>query len=218
MKLIVGLGNPGDKYEGTRHNLGFIVVEQLLKDYEPVEKTVWSKDAKLKSDVVRFDWQPKGGADERIILAKPMTYMNNSGMAVELLRNYYKVDPSDIWIVHDELDLPLGSMKIRLGGAAAGHHGVESIMAALGTDKFWRFRLGIGVGNEKHTARQSRENGGNEKLISRRKIHSVEDFVLGRFTVHDKGKIKELTKAGSKALQIALEKGMKAAQNRYNTK
>lgn len=218
MKLIVGLGNPGEKYEGTRHNLGFIVVDQLLKDYEPVEKTIWGKEPKLKSDIVHFDWEPKGGTAERVLLAKPTTYMNNSGMAVSLIRDYYKVDPLDIWIVYDELDLPVGSMKIRLGGAAAGHHGVESIIAALGTDKFWRFRLGIGVGNEKHSARQSRENGGNEKLIARRKIHDVEDFVLSQFGTQDRSKIRELIKHGSKALQAALEKGMKSAQNRYNTK
>lgn len=217
MKLIVGLGNPGEKYEGTRHNLGFVVLDQLLKDFEPVEKTNWDASAKLKSDIVLIDWQPKEGKDERVILAKPTTYMNNSGMAVALIRDYYNIVPEDIWVVHDELDLPLGSMKIRLGGAAAGHHGVESIIAALNTDKFWRFRLGIGAGSE-HSARHSRENGGNEKLIARRKLHNVEDFVLGHFDGHDKGKLKDIIKSGSKALEAALEKGIKSAQNRFNTK
>ena len=139
-------------------------------------------------------------------------------MAVSLVREYYKIDPGDMWVVYDELDLPVGSMKVRLGGAAAGHHGVESIIEALGTDKFWRFRLGIGVGHEKHSSRQMRENGGQEKLIARRKIHNVEDYVLSGFQSDDKGKIKELIKHASKALQIALEKGIKTAQNRYNTK
>lgn len=217
MKIIVGLGNPGEKYDGTRHNLGFIIVDQFLKDFEPVEKTAWNREDKFKSEMVQLDWNRKDGEVERVILAKPTTYMNNSGLAVALIRDFYKVDPADIWIVHDELDLPVGSMKIRLGGAAAGHHGVESIIGALGTDAFWRFRLGIGVGNE-NSARKMRENGGNEKMIARRKVHNVEDFVLSRFATEDRSKYKELVKYGSKALQLALEKGIETAQNRYNTK
>jgi PTH1 family peptidyl-tRNA hydrolase len=217
MKLIVGLGNPGEKYAHTRHNLGFTVVDQLLKDYEPVEKTRWDLNAKVKGEIVQFDWQPKEGKEERVILAKPTTYMNNSGMAVVRICEYYKVVPEDLWVVYDELDLPLGSMKIRFGGAAAGHRGVESIINALGTDKFWRFRLGIGAGAE-HSSRVSRENGGTEKLIARRKVHDTQDFVLGKFTTHDSNKVRELIKHGSKALQSALEKGITTAQNRYNTK
>lgn len=205
MKLIVGLGNPGEKYEGTRHNLGFMVVEQLLKDYEPVDKTNWSKEEKVKSDVVRFDWQPKEGKAERVILAKPLTYMNNSGMAVTALSLYYKVSPEDIWIIHDELDLPFGTMKIRLGGAAAGHHGVESIIAGLATDKFWRFRLGIG---ESHGYIED----------AHREMHNVDEYVLGKFTHDQNGRLSEMIHHASKAIQYALENGLPAAMNKYNTK
>lgn len=137
MKLIVGLGNPGEKYENTRHNLGFLVLDHLLKDLG-TSKIEWDSSNKLKSDIALFTLHK-----EKVILAKPQTYMNNSGMAVQLLKDFYKVEPEDLWIVYDELDLPLGSIKIRFGGAAAGHHGVESIMEAIGTDKFWRYRLGI---------------------------------------------------------------------------
>lgn len=197
MKLIVGLGNPGEKYEHTRHNFGFWVVDQLLKDTTSAAKTVWSKDEKMKSEIAKLD-----GA----ILAKPTTFMNNSGMAVSLLASYYKIEPENVWIVYDELDLPVGSMKIRFGGAAAGHHGVESIMDKLGTDKFWRFRLGIGTSHDKDHA------------IGRQKIHNAETYVLGSFKSSDQGKIKDVIKHASQALQLAMEKGLEEAMNRFNTK
>ncbi|MBI2621469.1 MAG: aminoacyl-tRNA hydrolase [Candidatus Levybacteria bacterium] len=219
MKLIVGLGNPRPKYESTKHNVGFMVVDHLLKDLEPVNKSNWSTENKLKSDIYILDYQrrstasSKGGQAgqakkdlvERVILAKPLTYMNNSGMAVSLVSNFYKVKPSDIWIVHDELDLPLGFMKIRFGGGVAGHHGLESILKTLGTDKFWRFRLGIGQRNSKFEIRNS-------------KLKNVENFVLTNFHGAEKSKARALIKRGAKALSTALEKGIESAQNRFNTK
>lgn len=213
MKLIVGLGNPGEQYEKTRHNLGYMVVEQFVKDFERVDQSIWTDNSNCKSDTIETHWQPKFGDDEKIILAKPKTYMNNSGMAVSLLANYYKVAPSDIWIIHDELDLPLGTLKIRFGGASAGHKGVESIMTHVYTDKFWRFRLGIGEGHEKPSG-----DGKREHPISKQYIRDVDDFVLGVFSAKEKGKIRELIRTGSKATQAALEKGMDVAMNRYNTK
>lgn len=213
MKLIVGLGNPGEKYEATRHNLGFMVVEKFLKDFEPLNKTSWSDEKKLKSDVTLFDWQPKTGKAERVILAKPKTFMNNSGMAVRLIVDFYKIQPEDVWIVYDELDLPVGSMKIRLGGAAAGHRGVESIMVSLGTDKFWRFRMGIGLPHGHKV-----DGDGVEHVQSRRTVGNTEDYVLGTFGTQDRNKIREMIKYGSKAFEVALEKGMESAMNRFNTK
>ncbi|HEX8931930.1 MAG TPA: aminoacyl-tRNA hydrolase, partial [Patescibacteria group bacterium] len=171
---------------------------------------------KLKSDVTLIDWKPKMGEKEKIILAKPKTYMNNSGMAVQLLVAYYKVPTDDIWIVYDELDLPLGTMKIRLGGAAAGHHGVESIMESLNTDKFWRFRLGIGT-THPHTGQEARADG-KQHTIGRQKIKNAEDFVLDNFKSNEQGKVREIIKHGSQAIQMALEKGIEAAMNRFNTK
>ncbi len=205
MKLIVGLGNPGEKYESTRHNIGFMVVDHFLKDIESVSKSNWTQDKKLKSHIYLFDYQPKKGKMEKVILAKPLTYMNNSGMAVTLIANYYKISPIDIWIVHDELDLPLGFMKIRQGGGTAGHHGLDSILASLGTDKFWRFRMGIG---------NSKSKIKNQIL----KIRHMEDFVLGGFVRGEKGEVKHMVKKGSKALAAALEKRIESAQNQFNTK
>lgn len=205
MKLIVGLGNPGERYEKTRHNLGFMVVESFLKEYEPVQKTTWEDSSKFKSDIAKIDYKPKVGALEKIILAKPKTYVNNSGLAVQLLATYYKIQPSDIWVVHDELDLPFGTMKIRFGGASAGHHGVNSILEFLGTDKFWRFRLGTG---ESHS----------RVKIAKHMIRSADQFVLSNFKPGEGKKVRELVKRATKALETALEKGMDAAMNRYNTK
>lgn len=204
MKLIVGLGNPGPKYESTKHNVGFMVVDHLLKDLEPVNKSNWIRDNKLKSDIYILDYQPKKGILEKIILAKPLTYMNNSGMAVGLLARFYKVRPIDIWIVHDELDLPLGMMKIRFGGASAGNHGVESIIESLNSDKFWRFRLGIGISR-------------NHDEMAKHKV-SGKEYVLRNFTGSDKSKARQLIKRGAKAIATALEKGVESAQNQFNTK
>ncbi|HVF69747.1 MAG TPA: aminoacyl-tRNA hydrolase [Xanthomonadales bacterium] len=201
MKLIVGLGNPGEKYENTRHNLGFQTIEHFLKDAESAKGAVWSANSKLKSDIANLTV-----GSVKVILAKPQTFMNNSGMAVSLLLKYYKVKPENLWVVYDELDLPVGSMKIRFGGAAAGHHGVESVMESIGTDKFWRFRLGIGASHDK------------EHVISKQNIKKAKEFVLGGFGTGDKGKVRELIKHGSKALQLGLDKGIEVAMNRYNTR
>lgn len=225
MKLIVGLGNPGEKYENTRHNLGFMTVEHFFKDFSLPQKTSWSDDKKLKSDIVLLDWQRRSagsgqatvGLVERVIVAKPKTFMNNSGMAVRLIADYYRVDPEDIWVVYDDLDLPIGSMKIRLGGAAAGHHGVESIMASLGTDKFWRFRMGIGFPRVQSSKGDETEDG-VEHLKTMRSGKKVEDYVLSSFGARDRSKIKDVIKACSMSLEVALEKGMTSAMNRFNTK
>ncbi len=216
MKLIVGLGNPGEKYENTRHNFGFLVVDKFLKDSQSSANTVWSVNNKLKSDIALFDWQPKSGKAERVVLTKPRTYMNNSGMAVSLLSSYYKITPEDIWIVYDELDLPMGYLKIRLGGAAAGHHGVISVMEKLGTDKFWRFRMGIG--QTAHHSGGLVGDQGKEHAIGRHRFSNVQDYVLGTFGRGERGKSRELIKKGSKALQLALEKGTEVAMNRFNTR
>ncbi|MCL4353664.1 aminoacyl-tRNA hydrolase [Patescibacteria group bacterium] len=205
MKLIVGLGNPGDRYEKTRHNLGFMIVERFLKDFESVEKTVWNDQKKMKSSVFQMEWQRKHGQTEKVILAKPKTYMNNSGMSVELLAAYYKMQSSDIWVVHDDIDLPLGSIRIRFAGASAGHHGIDSIIKSLGQDSITAARMGIGRKNQKST-------------IKNQRVKNVEDFVLSKFTAQEWGKVRELIKRGSKAIQEALENGPNYAMNRFNTK
>ena len=216
MKLIVGLGNPGKQYDKTRHNVGFMVVEQFLKDFEPVSQTVWENSAKFKSDIVELDYQRRSAGSgeakhelvERVILVKPKTFMNNSGMAVKALVDYYKIPTADVWIINDDVDLPLGAMKIRFGGAAAGHRGVTSIIERLGTDKFWRFRMGIG--------RPKQHVAGSKYYIASMK--GREDYVLRDFTGAERGKSRELVKRGTKALAIALENGLDVAMNRFNAR
>ncbi|MBI5044871.1 MAG: aminoacyl-tRNA hydrolase [Candidatus Levybacteria bacterium] len=213
MKLIVGLGNPGEKYEGTRHNLGFIALEHFLKDFAPVDKTTWKDEKKFKSDIAFLDWKPIRGKLQRVLLAKPKTYMNNSGLAVSLIADYYKISSENIWITYDDLDLPVGSLKIRFGGAAAGHHGVESIMLHLKTDKFWRFRMGIGLPHGHKV-----DGDGVAHHQSRRTVGNIEDYVLGTFGTKDRNKVREVIKTCSKAFELALEKDLTAAMNRFNTK
>lgn len=202
MILIIGLGNPGIKHEKTRHNLGFMVLNSFFKDYSN-PKDSFREEKKFQSEIAEISWQPKKGVAEKVILVKPQTFMNGSGIAASSLAKFYKIKPEDVWVVHDEVDLPLGAMKIRLGGSSAGHKGVESIIELMGTDKFWRFRLGIG-------AQRVHKEG--------KVVKHIDDFVLGEFGEHEKGKSREIIKRARKALGDALEEGMEKAMNRFNTK
>ncbi|MGA2911701.1 MAG: aminoacyl-tRNA hydrolase [Candidatus Levyibacteriota bacterium] len=205
MKLIVGLGNPGDKHAKTRHNLGFTVVDAFLKDFESSSQALWKEEKKFQAEIAEINWQPKKSQAEKVLLAKPLTYMNGSGLAVNSIAQFYKISPADIWVIHDEIDLPLGSMKIRFAGASAGHKGVESIIELLGTDKFWRFRIGIGNDNAKF------------KILKPR-LKPIDNYVLGEFSEGEKGKAREIVKKSVKAVQDALEEGLEKAMNRFNTK
>ncbi len=197
MKIIVGLGNPGDKYVNTRHNLGFMAVEALGKRVKS-EGENWRYEEKFKSEVLDLTLNAS-----RFILVKPQTYMNHSGIAVSLIAGFYKIDSPDIIVIHDDLDLHLGKIKVRLGGSGAGHHGVESVINSLGTDQFIRVRLGIG--NDK-------SHSGEHKRIS----FSAEDFVLEEFLSNEKSEVKHMLKNSLKALETLLEKGFESAQNQYN--
>ncbi|MFA5013350.1 MAG: aminoacyl-tRNA hydrolase [Candidatus Paceibacterota bacterium] len=135
MILIVGLGNPGEQYKYTRHNTGFTVLDELAK-------AIGFDDFQLNKD-----WKSlttKGVINEKdVILIKPQTFMNESGKSVKKIVSYFKIKPGNIYVVHDEADLPLGTFKIKEGGTSAGHKGVQSIIDELGTKDFFRFRVGI---------------------------------------------------------------------------
>lgn len=204
MKLIVGLGNPGLKHEKTRHNFGFMILESLFKDLSTPKENL-KEEKKFHGEIAEINWKSKKSQTEKIILIKPSTYMNNSGMAVKAISDFYKISSNDIWVIHDEIDLPLGAMKIRFGGSSAGHKGVESIMEHLKTEKFWRFRMGIGKQAQK------------EKIAGKR-VKPIDDFVLGEFGEGERGKQRELIKRGVKSVQDALEKGLEKAMNHFNTK
>jgi peptidyl-tRNA hydrolase, PTH1 family len=135
MKLIIGLGNPGKKYAGTRHNAGFMAVDAFAKEIG----TEWKADAKRKALVATAII---GG--EKIILAKPQTFMNLSGEAAAALASFYKAAPEDILLVHDDMDLDIGRIQFKNGGSPAGHNGVASVYERLGTKDIQRLRIGIG--------------------------------------------------------------------------
>jgi PTH1 family peptidyl-tRNA hydrolase len=196
MKIIVGLGNPGDQYKDTRHNIGFMVVDHLSHELGTT-RAVWENDPKHNALVAKVG---------DILLVKPLTYMNNSGEAVKGLVDYYKVNPADVWVVHDDIDLPLGKIKIRLKGGTAGHNGVTSILDALKSDTFVRFRMGIGRGKESNGLAEDRN-------VSHR---SVIAFVLSRFNTSEAGSLKHLVKHGTEAVRIALTDGIDKAMNRFN--
>lgn len=135
MKMIVGLGNPGEKYLNTRHNAGFIILDEFVLS----KGLSWKSAPKLKSSVCLTD---------NFILVKPQTYMNESGRAASLVKEYYKVALDGVCVVHDDVDISFGQTKLQKGAGHAGHKGVMSIIEALGTKDFMRFRVGIGKPDE----------------------------------------------------------------------
>jgi len=155
MKLIIGLGNPGEKYEKTRHNFGFLVIDKLA---EKICADEWKIKMQFNASIKQTDFN-----NEKIILAKPHTFMNNSGLAVKSIVDYYKINYQDILIIHDDIDLELGEIKVQKNRGSAGHKGVQSIINALGTKDFIRMRVGI-------------------KLINEKIIMETEKFVLQKFT------------------------------------
>jgi PTH1 family peptidyl-tRNA hydrolase len=135
MKVIFGLGNPGKKYEHTRHNVGFMMVDRIKENYEFPDFTM---EKNFKAEISKRSINCKGS-----MIAKPQTFMNNSGDSVRAILDFYKLTPSDIVVIHDDIDLPLGEYKIATSSGSAGHNGVEDIINKLGTKEFTRVRIGI---------------------------------------------------------------------------
>jgi PTH1 family peptidyl-tRNA hydrolase len=184
-RLIVGLGNPESEYADTRHNLGFACVRELAR--------------RLGVKIDRKRWQSLVGNSNthRVWLLLPQTYMNLSGQAVTKALRDIKVAPQQVWVVYDELDLPLCRMRIRRGGSGAGHNGVLSLISSLGTDDFVRFRVGIGK-----PARKGSQPGRH--------------YVLGRFTKAEAERLPSVVDGVATALELALEAGVERAMDRYN--
>jgi PTH1 family peptidyl-tRNA hydrolase len=184
-RLIVGLGNPESDYADTRHNLGFACVRELAR--------------RLGVKIDRKRWQSLvGRSDERRVwFVLPQTYVNLSGQAVAKALRDTNLTPERLWVVYDELDLPLCRMRIRLGGSGAGHNGVLSIISALGTPDFVRFRVGIGK-----PARKGSQAGRN--------------YVLGRFTKAEAERLPKIVDGVATALEVALDAGIERAMDRFN--
>ena len=185
MHIIVGLGNPGKKYANTRHNLGYITVEQLADRFGiKIEKS------KFKSLVGEGNI-----AGQKVLLMKPETYMNNSGEAVRAAMEFYKIDPENLLIVYDDLDIPLGKIRIRSAGSAGTHNGMRSVIRLLGEDGFPRIRIGIGTD----------KNTGN-----------LVDYVIGGFTKEEVAPLENACLEAVDAIICYLENGIEIAMNRYN--
>jgi len=186
-RLIAGLGNPGESYLHTRHNLGFMVIDCLSQHLAGGGDKTWQK---------RFGSEVMEGtlAGCKVILFKPMSYMNLSGMPTSQCMAYYKVLPEEVVVVHDDIDLPFGVIRIRKGCGDAGHNGVKSITEALGTVDYVRVRCGIGRPNGKH----------------------VPDFVLDRFDLEEEKELEGFIKRGAMAVEALLSMGLTAAQNAFN--
>jgi len=180
--LIAGLGNPGPKYEHTRHNFGFMAADALLHSGEPRQLSM-GKTGELHA--LRLP-----GAEDDILVLKPMTYMNDSGLAVARTLNFYKLSVDDLMVVHDELDLPLGRMRMKKGGGLAGHNGLKSIAAHTGSQEFSRLRLGIG-----------RPDGHMDMAA----------YVLQNFAAHEQGAVQKVVQAAAAALRLFLSQGLDVA-------
>ncbi|MDP3057039.1 MAG: aminoacyl-tRNA hydrolase [bacterium] len=165
MKLIIGLGNPGEKYKKTRHNAGFMALDKIAANF-PLD-SARGKQLKFNAEI------SEGMIDgEKIILAKPQTFMNESGKAVKAIADYYKINVADIIVIHDDLDIQLGKYKIARGRTSAGHKGVQSIIDALETKDFTRIRIGIGI-----------EDKPLDKLGAKQIL--TKEFVLENFTAEE---------------------------------
>ena len=135
MKLIVGLGNPGSQYARTRHNIGFMIVDELAASHS----ASWKFDKKMQAEMAEISLD-----GEKIMLAKPQTFMNLSGESIQKIMQFYKISSSDVWVIFDDVDVPFGKLKIRQEGSAGGHNGVKSTIAKIGQD-FIRIRIGISL-------------------------------------------------------------------------
>ena len=153
MKIIVGLGNPGKKYRSTRHNIGFVVLDELARREIPNSK--FQITNKFKSEMIQT---------KEYILVKPQTYMNDSGVAVAKICRFYKIKYRDLYIVHDDLDIPIGNYKIQHGKGPQVHNGLLSVEQELGTDQFWNVRVGV----------ENREVRGNKGVPG--VVYSLQDF------------------------------------------
>lgn len=184
--LLVCLGNPGDQYENTRHNVGFMVADELAERHNiPVQRLKF----RALTNTVTI-------GDRKVLLMKPVTYMNLSGEAVHEAAAFYKIPPEHILVISDEVALAPGKLRVRRSGSAGGHNGLKNIIAHLGTDQFPRIRLG--VGQKPHPD------------------YDMADWVLGKFQGEDKKAVEAAVKKAADAAECLIREGVDKAMNQYN--
>ena len=186
MKLVVGLGNPGTEYRETRHNVGFMVADALVNRWRVADQWREKFDALLIKTMV---------GDESVILAKPLTFMNLSGQAVAGLAGFYKIEPPDIFIVTDDVALPVGRLRARRGGGAGGHNGLKSIIQSLATQAFPRMRVGVGRGDDRR---------------------DLADHVLGRFEADERDTVSAAVLRAADTTEMFLSEGIGRVMNAFN--
>ncbi|MFB2935315.1 aminoacyl-tRNA hydrolase [Aerosakkonemataceae cyanobacterium BLCC-F154] len=191
-QLIVGLGNPGSKYEQTRHNIGFMVVDALARRWQ----ISLSENRKFQG----LFGEGLAVATGKIRLLKPLTYMNLSGQSIRSVTDWYKLSPDSVLVIYDDMDLPLGKIRLRLSGSAGGHNGMKSTIAHLNTDKFPRLRVGIG---KPPTAIEDKDS------IS---------HVLGRFSSGETQLMSEVIQLVTDAVELSLRQGVEKAMSLYNNR
>ena len=187
MKLIVGLGNPGREYRWTRHNMGFLLIDELARE----------NGVELSRRGLKALYGRGRIARKEVILAKPQTFMNLSGEAVQRLLHFFKIPPEDLVVLHDDLDLPWGKIRIRLRGGSGGHRGIQSIQDSIGSDEFWRVKMGIGRPAVPH--------------------QDPADYVLDALEEAEKGEVKGILKRSAEAVEVLLTEGPQEAMNRFHT-
>ena len=185
-KLIVGLGNPGDKYFETKHNVGFMLVDQMAKSLN----LTFSHDKIFQADIASTFLN-----GEKVYFVKPTTFMNESGKAVHALLTYYGLDIEDLLVIYDDLDMEVGKIRLRAKGSAGGHNGIKSIIAHLGSENFPRLKFGVG---------------------DKPKEMDLADYVLGRFSSQDEATVSEGIKRACEAVECMIGEGCDAAMNKYN--
>ena len=187
MKLIVGLGNPGAEYDGTRHNVGFDVVDAVARRWRLEFQSA-------PADALVARTYPVGER-EAVLLVKPLTFMNLTGRAVGGLLHYYRIDPTDLLVVTEDVNLPLGRLRARRQGSSGGHNGLGSVIEVLGTNRFSRFRIGVGRGDPRR------------RLSGR---------VLSRFDADERPLIDEAIDRVVEAVELFVEEGIEPVMNRFN--
>ena len=193
MKLIVGLGNPGREYAHNRHNIGFMCLNHLAREHG-IQLDKKQGQARTGSGNI---------AGNKVVLARPQTYMNLSGESVSRLARKLKLKSEDLLVIHDDLDLPLGKIRLRRGGSSGGHKGINSIISCLGSQDFYRMRVGIG---RPDTVNGSLKDGEAEII----------DYVLSDFTSDEKKIITKVIAEVTEAILCLLNEGLTAAMNKYN--
>ena len=193
MKLIVGLGNPGRGHVDNRHNVGFVCLNHFAK-MQGIRFDKKQCKARIGTGKV---------ADSNVVIAKPQTYMNRSGQSVGLLVGKFDVSPDDLLVIHDDLDLPLGKIRIRQGSSAGGHKGAGSIITELGSQNFIRIRIGIG-------------RPANDEEFTESSEDEIVSYVLSDFTPEEKQAVNQAVPEVSEAVLCLLTEGLAAAMNKYN--